>query len=104
MRSETALVHLRLLAEPITDYRTWEIRSLMITFSPLRAAIVMCSIGTLLLTLLGRVGYLQTYGREKTVRRAERQQHQNEVLMSRRGSIYDCNGMLMAGTVQSTSL
>lgn len=76
----------------------------MITFSPLRAAIVMCSIGTLLLTLLGRVGYLQTYGREKTVRRAERQQHQNEILESRRGSIYDCNGMLMAGTVQSTSL
>ena len=76
----------------------------MITFSPIRAAIVICSIGTLLLTLLGRVGYLQTYGREQTIRRAERQQHQNEILQSRRGSIYDCNGMLMAGTVQSTSL
>ena len=76
----------------------------MITFSSLRAAVVMCTIGTLLLALLGRVGYLQTYGREMTIRRAERQQHQNEVLSSRRGSIYDCNGMLMAGTVQSTSL
>src|SRR5688572_9004232 len=76
----------------------------MITFSSLRAAVVMCSIGTLLLALLGRVGYLQTYGREMTIRRAERQQHQNEILSSRRGSIYDCNGMLMAGTVQSTSL
>src|SRR3954468_22177616 len=76
----------------------------MITFSPIRAAIVMCSIGGLMLTLLGRVGYLQTYGREHTIRRAERQQHQNETLFARRGSIFDTTGLLMAGTVQQQCL
>jgi cell division protein FtsI (penicillin-binding protein 3) len=76
----------------------------MPTFSPLRAAIVMAAIGTCLLGLTGRVAYLQTYGREQTLRRAERQQHQNETLYARRGSIFDANGMLMAGTVQTMSL
>ena len=53
---------------------------------------------------MGRVAYLQTYGREQTIRAAERQQHQTEILHARRGSIFDCNGMLMAGTVQSETL
>src|SRR5205814_1107829 len=73
-------------------------------FSTRRARAVMTVIGTLLIALIGRVAFLQTYGREKTIQRADRQQHQNETLHSRRGSIFDCNGMLMAGTVQTQSL
>jgi cell division protein FtsI (penicillin-binding protein 3) len=76
----------------------------MPSFSPLRAAVVMIGIGCCLLGLTARVAYLQTYGREQTLRRAERQQHQNETLYARRGSIFDANGMLMAGTVQTMSL
>ncbi len=73
-------------------------------FSPLRAAIVMLVIGCCLLGLSGRVAYHLPYGREQTLRKAERQQHQSEVLYARRGSIFDANGMLMAGTVQTMSL
>lgn len=76
----------------------------MPSFSPLRAAMVMIGIGACLVGLTGRVAYLQTYGREQTIQRAERQQHQNETLHARRGSIFDANGMLMAGTVQTMSL
>lgn len=73
-------------------------------FSPIRAAITMFAIVTCLVALIGRVIYLQTYGRQQTIRRAERQQHQYEPLYSRRGSIFDACGLLMAGTVQTTSL
>jgi cell division protein FtsI (penicillin-binding protein 3) len=64
----------------------------------------MIVIGCFLVGLTGRVAYLQTYGREQTLRKAERQQHQNETLYARRGSIFDANGMLMAGTVQTMAL
>src|SRR5437764_4670669 len=84
-------------------YRT--IRSFMMpSFSAKRAAVVMSIIACALGALVGRVAYLQTYGREKTIRQAERQQHQTETLYSRRGGIYDSTGMLMAGTIQSQSL
>lgn len=73
-------------------------------FSPLRAAVTLVLLSTALFALVGRVAYLQTYGREKTIRSAERQQHQNETLYARRGSIFDSTGLLMAGTVQSISL
>lgn len=76
----------------------------MNTFSTTRAAGVMIVIGGFLLGLTGRVAYLQTYGREHTIRRAERQQHQSEIIYSRRGSIFDSTGLLMAGTVQQTCL
>ena len=76
----------------------------MPTFAPTRAAVVLVIICCALTGLVGRVAYLQTYGREQTIRRAERQQHQTEVLHARRGSIFDCNGMLMAGTVESQTL
>src|SRR5688500_2139691 len=77
---------------------------MMHCFSPFRAAVVMIVIGCFLVGLTGRVAYLQTYGREQTLRKAERQQHQNETLYARRGSIFDANGMLMAGTVQTMAL
>src|SRR5881275_2501711 len=73
-------------------------------FSPIRAAFVLVLVCCALVGLVGRVAYLETYGREKTIKRAERQQHQTEILHARRGSIFDCNGMLMAGTVQSQTL
>src|SRR4051812_48672752 len=76
----------------------------MLSFSARRALVLMCFIGCAFVALVGRVAYLQTYGREQTIRRADRQQHQNEILHARRGSIFDANGMLMAGTVQTRSL
>jgi len=63
--------------------------------------VVICLLFT---ALIGRVAYLQTFGREQTIRRAERQQHQNETLVARRGGIFDANGILMAGTVQTQTL
>ena len=48
----------------------------MPTFSPIRATAVMVVICLLFAGLVGRVAYLQTFGREQTIRRAERQQHQ----------------------------
>src|SRR5205807_2678732 len=65
---------------------------------------VMLVLTTCLLALVGRVMYLQTIGRERTLDRADRQQHQKELIIARRGSIYDAAGMLMAGTIQSNSL
>jgi cell division protein FtsI/penicillin-binding protein 2 len=76
----------------------------MSPFSSKRAAGVICAVACALVGLIGRVAYLQTYGREKTIRKAEKQQHQTETLYSRRGCIYDSTGMLMAGTVQTQSL
>src|SRR3954471_11522553 len=73
-------------------------------FSPIRAAFTMVLIACALGALIGRVAYLQTYGREQMIRSAERQQHQSETLYARRGSIFDSTGLLMAGTVQTTSL
>ncbi len=58
----------------------------------------------LFLALLGRVAYLQTYGREATISRADRQQHLILTLPARRGNIYDRNGLLMAGSIQTHSL
>src|SRR5688572_5091702 len=73
-------------------------------FSIARArVVVVCLLGVFGL-LAGRVAYLQTYGRQQTVARAERQQHQVRVLPFRRGSIFDRNGMELAGTIQTPSL
>jgi cell division protein FtsI/penicillin-binding protein 2 len=73
-------------------------------FSPTRAAGVFILVGALLTTLLGRVCYLQTIGRQETVARADRQQHQSQVWPARRGGIYDRNGLLLAGTIQTDTL
>jgi cell division protein FtsI (penicillin-binding protein 3) len=76
----------------------------MANFSPNRAASILIVIVIGFTLLVGRVAYLQTFGREKTILSAERQQHQLETLHARRGGIYDCNGILMAGTVQTRTL
>jgi cell division protein FtsI (penicillin-binding protein 3) len=76
----------------------------MLRFSSIRAAVVLIAIGCAFSALVFRVAYLQTYGRQQTISRAERQQHQTEPLHARRGSIWDCNGMLLAGTVESQTL
>ena len=69
-----------------------------------RALIVLVAIAVAFAGLIARVGYLQSWGSQKNIARAERQQFQTESLYARRGSIFDRNGMLMAGTVQSQSL
>ncbi|HSI34812.1 MAG TPA: penicillin-binding protein 2 [Tepidisphaeraceae bacterium] len=76
----------------------------MPTFSTRRAALVMCVLIAVLGGMVSRVAYLQTYGRERTINSAERQQHLTEKLVSRRGCIYDANGCLMAGTVQTQTV
>ncbi len=73
-------------------------------FSFTRAALVLVTICCLLIALMGRVAYLQTIGRQQTLGRAERQQHQTQALIARRGSIYDINGLELAGTVQTRTL
>lgn len=76
----------------------------MSTFSVHRAATILVVLCLTLAGMTGRVAYLQTYGREKTLRSAERQQHQTESLAARRGSIFGADGTLMAGTVQNRDL
>jgi cell division protein FtsI (penicillin-binding protein 3) len=75
-----------------------------IPYANRRAALLLFGLGGLMLAMTGRVAYLQTYGRDKTLASAERQQHQVETLYARRGTIYDSTGTLMAGTVQNTDL
>jgi cell division protein FtsI/penicillin-binding protein 2 len=76
----------------------------MSTFSPSRALGVFCVIAVLFTGLMGRVVFLQTYGRQQTLDRAEKQQHTKETIFARRGGIFDSTGMLMAGTVQTQTL
>jgi cell division protein FtsI (penicillin-binding protein 3) len=76
----------------------------MSQFSLGRAALLMAAGCAAFAALTGRVAYLQTYGREITVRQAERQQHRQQILPARRGGIFDRNGVLMAGTIQSKVL
>ena len=73
-------------------------------FSVARAGAALSCIGVLFAVLIGRVAWLQTIGRQQTIGRAERQQHQRAVLFARRGDIFDRNGILMAGTVQTRAV
>lgn len=95
------------------DYRTlidfvWKLRpremSPMPTFSMPRAALVLILVGVGFSALMGRVAYLQTVGREHTIRMADRQQHRTEIIQGRRGCIFDSNGLLMAGTIQQRAM
>lgn len=76
----------------------------MPTFSIHSAKAVIAVIVGLFAALIGRVGYLQTYGRETTIARADRQQHLIMTLPARRGDIYDRNGLVMAGSIQTHTL
>jgi cell division protein FtsI/penicillin-binding protein 2 len=73
-------------------------------FSLNRSAALFAVIVGLFICLLGRVAYLQTYGRESTISRADFQQHLLLTLAARRGDIYDRNGLMMAGSVQTKNL
>jgi cell division protein FtsI (penicillin-binding protein 3) len=76
----------------------------MTRFSRTRAAVVFVLLAGTFALLVGRVAYLQTVGRQQTLGRAERQQHQREVLRARRGSIYDRNGAELAGSIQTMAV
>jgi cell division protein FtsI (penicillin-binding protein 3) len=80
------------------------INLLMEKFSPTRASLGLGLIACLMLTLLGRVYWLQTYGRAPVLEKAERQQHSIERLAARRGSIFDSTGQLLAGSIQTQTL
>ncbi len=75
-----------------------------ISFSSRRAGVVLACVAAVLFCLTGRVAYLQTYTREQTIRRLERQTHMNEVQFARRGTIFDATGNVLAGTVQQQAL
>ena len=70
-------------------------------FSLVRGLVVLILLGTGLVVLAGRVAYLQTYGRQRVIQKAEGQHHRTEWLPARRGSIFDRNGALLACTVQN---
>lgn len=74
------------------------------SFSVARARGVVVCLLVVFTALSGRVTYLQTYGRQMTIARAERQQHAVQISRARRGCVYDRNGIEMAGTVQAVSL
>lgn len=73
-------------------------------FSPVRAGGILIVLVALLCTLVGRVAYLETYGRQASIRAADRQHHQTMTLRARPGSIFDTNGIMMAGSVQTQTL
>src|ERR1700722_66898 len=73
-------------------------------FSTKSAGAVVAIIVALFAVMIGRVAYLQTYGRESTIARADRQQHLIMTLNARRGDIYDCNGLVMAGSIETHNL
>ncbi|HWE03179.1 MAG TPA: penicillin-binding protein 2 [Tepidisphaeraceae bacterium] len=73
-------------------------------FSARRAAAVFIAIGVMLGLLVFRVAYLQTEGRQQTIGKADRQQHQTTRLESRRGGIFDRNGFALALTIQKQDL
>jgi cell division protein FtsI (penicillin-binding protein 3) len=72
----------------------------MQTFSPTRAAVVFGTLCVLFIALMGRVAYLQTTGRQQTISRAERQQHQTLSWEARRGGVFDSRGFALALTIQ----
>jgi len=76
----------------------------MPAFSPSRAAIVLFTLALILTGMLGRVAYLETFGRQHIIRSAERQQHTTLCVRARRGSIFDRNGHELAGTAQSLQI
>ena len=76
----------------------------MPTFSTNSARAIIVVIVGFFASMVGRVAYLQTYGRETTIARADRQQHLIITLPARRGDIYDRNGLIMAGSIQTHNL
>ncbi|HUB24532.1 MAG TPA: penicillin-binding protein 2, partial [Tepidisphaeraceae bacterium] len=74
------------------------------SFSMFRAGGLLGGVVTLFLALCCRVAYLETYGRQDTIIRAERQQNESVILPARRGDFFDRNGIILAGTVQTEAL
>ena len=72
--------------------------------SPRRLGVVLALIGLMLVALVGRVAYLQTVMATRIVAKAERQQDSRQTLPARRGSLFDRNGLMLAGSVQTTAL
>ena len=73
-------------------------------FSAFRAAVVLSILATGIVGLMVRVAYLQTYFRQKTILRADQQQHTTRSITARRGTIFDTNGHALAGTVQQQAI
>jgi cell division protein FtsI/penicillin-binding protein 2 len=73
-------------------------------FSRSRALVLLVLLALLLAGSSFRVAWLQTIGRQRTLSWAERQQYQREPLHARRGTIFDRNLILMAGTIETRRL
>ena len=72
--------------------------------SPRRLGAVLALIGLTLVALVGRVAYLQTAVAGRIVAKAQRQQDSRQTLPARRGSLFDRNGLMLAGSVETTAL
>lgn len=72
--------------------------------SPRRLGMILAVIGLTISGLIGRVAYLQTAYAAEAQPRAQRQHSARETLEARRGSIFDRNGLMLAGTVQEATL
>ena len=76
----------------------------MPSFSPFRAGLVMLVVCCALVGMTGRVAYLQTFARQKTIRSAEGQQHVTQPIPARPGTVFDRNGHMLAGSLQTSTL
>lgn len=72
--------------------------------SPKRLGVVLFGIGLTIVALVGRVAYLQTAFAKEAADRAERQHKGSVGVAARRGGIFDRNGLMLAGTVQTKSV
>ena len=68
--------------------------------SSLRLGVVLLVIAAAISALVGRVAWLQTTYAAQAAPRALRQQSARETLPARRGSVFDRNGLMLAGSIQ----
>ncbi len=76
----------------------------MPTFSTNSARAIIVVTWRLFAVMIGRVAYLQTYGRETTICPGRSAAASHHDLPARRGDIYDRNGLIMAGSIQTHNL
>ncbi len=72
--------------------------------SPRRMAVVLSLIGLCIAALVGRVAYLQTAFASGMADRADRQHRSTQPIASRRGGIFDRNGLMLAGTIETRAV
>ena len=75
-----------------------------VAISPARRATVLVMLSLVLLSLVGKVAYLQTTFADARAESADRQHRRTNTLQERRGSIFDRHGLMLVGSVETTSV